>query len=241
MKNENTFKNTEAIPSWLSNKIRHSAIIESLFLILSFACATILFLVIGFILLYEEVESIIAAIFWMTIFLGAILLLGRELYKSLRLYFRPERSQEIIYLHRFGTLNEIVNQVIIELRNPTNKTYGKEVTITTNWLVVSGGSRFAIRKLDDLVWVYLKVSTTKLNWVIPIWRTYYAVFLTSDKMSVEAKCSKKQVERLIDHLANRCPWIAKGYTQEAMNLWTSDSASFIAAVQERKTSRRGAL
>lgn len=104
----------------------------------------------------------------MTVFLGAILLLGLELYNSLRLFFRPDRSQEIVYLHRYGTLNEIVNQVIVELRNPTNTIYGKEVTITTNWLVVSGGSQFAIRKLDDLVWTYLKVSTTKLNWVFPI-------------------------------------------------------------------------
>lgn len=238
MKNENTFKNTEAIPSWLSIKIRRSAIIDSFFWILGFACAAILFLVIAFMLLYEEGESIIAAIFWMTVFLGAILLLGWELYNSLRLFFRPDRSQEIVYLHRFGTLNEIVNQVIGELRNPTNTTYGKEVTITTNWLVVSGGGRFAVRKLDDLVWAYLKVSTTKLNWVIPIWRSYCVVFLTSDKMSAEAKCSKKQVEKLLDHIANRCPWIALGYTQEAMNFWTSDSTAFIAAVQERKTFHR---
>jgi len=231
-------RNSQTIPSWLSIKIRRSAIIYSFLWIFGFACAAVLFLGIAFILLYEKVESIIAAIFWMTVFLGAILLLGRELYNSLRLFFRPDRSHEIVYLHRFGTLNEIVNQVIGELRNPINTTCGKEVTITTNWLVVSGGGRFAVRKLDDLVWAYLKVSTTKLNWVIPIRRSYYAVFLTSDKMSAEAKCLKKQVEKLLDHLANRCPWIALGYTQEAMNLWTSDSTAFIAAVQEQKTFHR---
>jgi hypothetical protein len=127
-----------------------------------------------------------------------------------------------------------VSQVEAELRNPSHLPSGKEVALTQNWLVVSRGSRFAVRRLDDLVWVFVKTTTTRLNWVIPILRSDSVVFRCAGGADAEAKCSKERGTKLIEHVAGRCPWIVLGHSEDMDKLWESDRAAFIATVRKRK-------
>jgi hypothetical protein len=226
----------ERLPSWLASKIRRAAIFTCLGWCVPFSAAAILFLVIALMLAYELFDSMFPPLFWLAVFLGAMLLVGRELAASLRVCLQPERSPEVAYLRRYGSLASVTSEVQEELRNPANRRFGEETTVTHGWVVVSGGSRFAARRLDDVAWAFPKTETLRLNFVIPVWRTHFVLFRSAVAPEAQAKCSSKETARLLDHLAACRPGILLGHTADAERLWEADPAAFLAAVQGNNTS-----
>ena len=224
----------ESVPSWLASNIRRAAALSALCWSFPVAAATLLLAGIDAAWWLKEVESPFVALFWNAVFLCFLYVLGREFFMQIRVLFRPEKSEEAVYLRRLGTLTDVVARVEGELRDPAHLTFGKEAAVTENWLIVSGGRRFALRRLDDLVWVFLKKSTMRLNAVIPLWRSDWVVFHGAEGPDVEAKCSPEWGMRLVECAAQRCPWIVLGYDEEKAKLWESDRAAFVAAVQDRK-------
>ena len=227
-------ENQEPVPDWLASKIRRAAVFASLEAFFPFAAAAILFLGIALCLAFGVFDQKFPPLFWMAVFLAAAYFLGVPLLVSLRIFLRPVRSQEIAYLRRLGSLAMAVNEITEELRNPAKAAYGKEVVVTNNWLVISGGSRFAVRRLNDLVWVFPKVSTLRLHGALPLWRAHFVVFRCAEGPEAEAKCTKEQGTTLLEQLHGRCAWILLGYDEEAQKHWDADPAAFIAAVRERK-------
>jgi hypothetical protein len=232
MMTEPPFGPAPPLPSWLASNIRRAAVFTCLGWCVPFAAAALLFLVIALMLAYEGFDSIYPPLFWLVVFLAAMILLGREISAGLRIAFRPEKSPEIDYLRCRGDLRALASQISTELRNPANLGFGKETTVTQGWLVVSGGSRFAVRRLEDVAWVFPKIETFRLNFIIPVWRTHFVVFRSTVAPEVQAKCPPQEAARLLDHLAGRRPDILFGHTEEAERLWEADPAAFLIAARE---------
>jgi hypothetical protein len=226
----------EPLPSWLAFKIRRAAVFTCLGWTAPFAAAATLFLVIALMLVYEVFDSTLPPLFWLAVFLGAMVLLGRELVAALRVCLQPGRSPEVAYLWCCGSLTSVVSQIQEELRNPANRQFDKETTVTRGWVVVCGGSRFAARRLDDVVWAFPKTETLRLNFIIPVWRTHFVVLRSTVAPEAQAKCSKKEAARLLDHLAACRPGILIGHTTEAERLWEADPEAFLAAMADEKPS-----
>ena len=230
----NPTESSEPVPIWLASRIRRAALLSALCWLFPVAAVALLLAGIEAAWWFKEMESTFIPLFWNAVFLGLLYLFGREFFTRIWIFLRPELSEEAAYLRRFGTLTDVVNRVEGELQDPAHPTFGKEVAFTENWLIVSGGRRFALRRLDDLIWVFLKKSTTRLNAVIPIWRSNWVAFHSADGPDVEAKCSPEQGTKLLEHAAQRCPWIVLGHDEAKGKLWESDRAAFVAAVQDRK-------
>lgn len=221
------------LPAWLASKIRKAAAYTALSWGFYFAVAAALFIGVALMLMFGNPESKAAPLFWMAVFLVVMYFFGQEVRNALGDFFHPERSEEAAYLRRFGSIEETVRRIELELQDPGTLNYRREVTLTKNWLIITRGSRFAARPLDDLVWAFLRKTTTRLNWVVPIWRTNSVVFRSSGP-EAEATCSTEWGTKLIERAAGRCPWLVLGYSEEEDKLWESDRAAFIAAVEERK-------
>ena len=227
-------QNAEPVPAWLASKIRRAAFFSCLGWFFPLAAAGALIAGIALAMAFGAFESKFPPLFWTALFLVGFYFLGREFTASLRVLFSPERSEQARYLRGLGSMADIANRIYGELQNPANPKFGKEATLTQNWLVVSGGGRFAVRRLEDLVWGFVKATTTKLNWVVPIWRSHSAVFRCAVGPDAEAKCSQEQAEGLVRSVAERCPWILSGHSEELEKLWDADRAAFVATIRESR-------
>lgn len=224
----------EPVPAWLASRVRRAAFFSALSAALPVGAAALLLLGVELLWWSGNVESVFVALFWNAAFLLALYLLGQDLWQALRVLLRPDVSEEIAYLRRFGPLAGTVGRIEAELQDPALAASGREALLTPSWLVVSGGSRFAVRRLEDLVWAYPKTTTTRLNWVIPIRRSHSVVFRSDGGPEAEAKCSKEGAAELLRLAAASCPWIVLGYSEELASLWGSDRAAFLAGVRKRR-------
>lgn len=163
-------------------------------------------------------ENVLVPLFWNAAFLVALYIIGRPLFRAIHLMIRPNTSEEVAYLRRFGPLADTVKQIEMELQHAIDAA-GGEAVFTRTWLVVSRRSRFAVRRLDDLVWAFTRTTTTKLNWVIPIWRSHAVIFRSPHAPDAEAKISKDGSIALLEHTARRCPSIVLGYDEEREKRW----------------------
>ncbi len=232
MKDPATTEFVEPLPSWLASKIRRAALFATLGWCGPFAAAATLFLVILLILIFDGFDSIWPPLFWLAVFLGAMVLLAREAVAVLRICLQPRRSPEVAYLRRYGSLASVVSEIQEELRNPLNRRFAKETTITRSWVVVCGGSRFAARRLMDLVWAFPKTETVRLNFVVPIWKFHFVVFRSAVAPDAEAKCPLAEAARLLDYLTACRPGLLTGHSAEAERLWDADRDAFLATYVE---------
>lgn len=232
--------NGEPLPAWLASKIRRAAAVRALRQSPPILALLLLLSAVELVWWLGSVESVFVPLFWNAVFLAGGYFLAQEFFATLRVLCRPETSEEAAYLRGLGPLDEVVSRVEAEVAGPAEFADGKKALFTRNWLVVSGGGHFAVRRLDDLGWVFLKTTTTKLNWVIPIWRSHEVVFRGAAPGEAQAGCSKEEGARIIEHAARRCPWIIAGYDEELDKLWESDRAAFLAGVRERGMPGRSA-
>ncbi len=239
MRDRSTTEFIEPLPSWLASKIRRAAVFAALGWCGPFAAAATLFLVIALMLVYEGFDSIWPPLFWLAVFLGAMILLAREAIAVLRIGLQPRRSPEVAYLRRLGSLASVVSEIQEELRNPLTRRFAKETTVTRTWVVVCGGSRFAARRLADVVWAFPKTETVRINFIIPIWRLHFVVFRSAVAPEAEAKCPPKEAARLLDHLTACRPGILTGHSAEAERLWDADRDAFLATYFEDETRSGG--
>jgi len=142
-------------------------------------------------------------------FLGALYAVGRPYVRSLAVLIRPERSAEVVYLRRFGPLDQTVEQLATEVRFAGAPVDGTDAVFTPNWLVVSGRSRFAARHLTDVRQVFLRTAWVHFHFVIPLWRRRTVVFRSPGAPDAESRVTKAGADALLAYAA-RFPSIARG-------------------------------
>lgn len=197
------------VPAWLASRIRRSQISAALSdlapvlaVLFLLACVEVLWFI-------HSHEDILVILFWNILFLFALYVIGRPYVRILGVLLRPDRSPEVAYLRRFGPLDQTVEQLAAETRFAGAGIDGTDVFFTPHWLVISGRSRFAARRLTDVRQAFLRTSWVHFHFVIPLWRRRGVVFRAIEAPDAETRATAAGAEALLAYLG-RFPSIARG-------------------------------
>jgi hypothetical protein len=127
-------------------------------------------------------------------------------------------------LARQGDPWEVVQAVDTEMAEATSVQQVGKAYLTLNWLVRPTIFGVIACRLDDIVWAYhAKISGDNV-----------AVFAFRNGQMVGVPLHKNTPEFLAQ-VAQRVPWIEKGWTKEKAKAWRTQRADFIAQVESRRS------
>lgn len=90
-----------------------------------------------------------------------------------------------------------------------------------------------LRTYTDLIWIYKKQTKHSVNF-IPTGTTYEVVIHLRDGSETTQSAGAEAVDQALATLAQNCPWIVAGYSEELRKLWSKSPNEFIAQVDARR-------
>jgi hypothetical protein len=131
-----------------------------------------------------------------------------------------------------GTLELLAAKVENELQAPGTLKL-KDFTLTPNFLVRKSLFSFDLKRLDDLLWAYQKVTQKKLYYIIPAGKTYELKLNFADaELALPGK--EAQITQAIEQLAGARPWVVYGFSDQLAALWKKKRSEFNLFVAQRK-------
>jgi len=148
--------------------------------------------------------------------------------RSSELQFSPTWKN----LSRYGSAYQLSQQISAELQPNMIRQYGK-LQITPNWLVRRKMFSTWVSPVEDLVWVYKKVTKHSVNF-IPTGKTYSVILVGRHKQRTEEQMKDTAVNELLVLLAGKVPWALFGFDQNLDKAWSKDPAGVIRTVDLRR-------
>jgi hypothetical protein len=131
------------------------------------------------------------------------------------------------------------------------------IQITPTWLLIPRTFGLDIFRLSELTWAYVKVTTYRLNFVIPVGKSHVAVLcfykttvmpmnpakVFSESLQLnyrffpkrlEISGNEKEIRRLLEKIWIRAPWVFIGFDRELEQLWKYNPSAVFLAAQERR-------
>ena len=136
----------------------------------------------------------------------------------------------------WGELHEVSARMAQEYQHATRLKM-KRWRLTDNFLIQNSLFHFEVFRLDDLIWAYPAVVTTRYGGVIPMGKSHSAAMHFLDG-ETKAGGKKKIVEQMLHAVQVRAPWALIGYSDKLNNVWKSERQTFIDEVLKRKKERR---
>jgi hypothetical protein len=87
--------------------------------------------------------------------------------------------------------------------------------------------------VEDLVWIYKKVTKHSVNF-IPTGKTYSVILVGRHKQRTEEQMKDHAVNELLVQLAGKVPWALFGFDQNLDKAWRKDPAGVIRMVDLRR-------
>ncbi|MGH9568530.1 MAG: DUF6709 family protein [Candidatus Angelobacter sp.] len=131
----------------------------------------------------------------------------------------------------YGNAEQLSSQIGSELLAPHDNYKGLHVT--QSWLIRKRLFSTWVSPLNDIVWVYKKVTRRSVNF-IPTGKSYSAIIVGRHRQRIEHGLRQKNVDALLSQLALRVPWAVDTFNADLDNLWKKDPGRFIAAVDSRR-------
>lgn len=198
------------VPAWLASRIRRSQISAVLSDLVPVLAVLFLLGAVEVVWWIGGYEDLLIILFWNIVFLAALYVVGRPYVRSLGVLIWPRRSEEIAYLRRFGPLEQTAQQLATELQLAGAGIDGTDAVFTPHWLIVSGRSRFAARRLTDVRRAFLRTSWVHFHFVIPLWRRRTVVFRSTAAPDAETRVTSAGAEALLAYVAGRLPAVVRG-------------------------------
>ena len=121
----------------------------------------------------------------------------------------------------------------IEGELATAQDIGK-LKLTQNWLFGEYFFGLHVRRLQDLAWVYMKV-TKHYHGFIPTGKTYAVSLNTVDGGALEVNAkNEKQAQAMVAAIGQHAPFAMLGHSPELESAWTKNRDEFLAAVEQRR-------
>lgn len=178
----------------------------------------------------REMGDVIAGMFFNGLgLLGAVGLVGYTLWRMQD----SKRHPIMKALKRFGEPETVVREIEGEMAM-SSQPVTKHVKVTRHWLMYHQGGILRIVKLDDLVWMYQKVTQRRVNGV-PAGKTYEAILYDKHGKLTTVQGKQQDIEATLSAVYQRAPWVITGYSAELDKAWRKDRASMISAVDARRT------
>ena len=154
---------------------------------------------------------------------------GWMTFSGIKLMNNPRSHGIYAKLAAMGQVETMVADVEKQVRD-CGQQLGSFV-FTPNYLLDHGN--LVLMEYTDLMWIYKKQTRHSVNF-IPTGSTYEVIIHTRDGKERNMSASCKVVEQVLRTLAQGCPWIVAGYSEQLRNLWTRSTGDFIAEVDARR-------
>ena len=167
---------------------------------------------------------------------GLLLIAGYFLWTVLKRIGSPESSETMKSLAAHGSPAQVAASVDAE-HAKSHERVGSIYLLPT-WIIQNGTFSVEARHVEDIVWMYKKVTKHSVNF-IPTGKTYELILHDTQgkTLSLRGRGLKDQsTDQLIDKIYRRIPWVITGFTNEALTEWNKNKANFIETVKARKQS-----
>lgn len=148
----------------------------------------------------------------------------------------PRRHEIYTRLAVLGPVDEKAADLEKQVRESGQKIGG--FIFTPDYLLQL--SSLDLRTYTDLVWIYKKQTKHSVNF-IPTGTTYEVVIHLRNGNETTQSGDAVAVDQVLTTLADNCPWIVAGYTEELSKLWSKSQAEFIAQVDARRAQFEASL
>jgi hypothetical protein len=176
---------------------------------------------------------------------SALLIIGAVflMMKAARRASDPASSPIVKSLARYGdrpegTAAEIDADVAQSgFKPPTYASWlpGKgSLTISNSWILKPELFDLKIINLKDLFWVYEKVTTHRMYFVVPISKRSSAILRDRYGSVVECAAGHSRVLEILSEIDLRAPWVVVGYTKEREQLYKTQLSEFAKVVDDRR-------
>jgi hypothetical protein len=166
----------------------------------------------------------------LVIVLPLLLLTGWNCLKGIRRSGGVKSSPTWRSMAVYGPVEQISSHIEQEIAGAQQ--YGR-VQLTNSWLIVR--SRFKTRAcpLDQLAWVYKKVTKHSVNF-IPTGKTYSVIICNRRREQITEQMKDTRVDEFMQALLQRAPWPIYGFNQTLAGMWRRSPAEFLAMVDARR-------
>uniref|UniRef100_A0A7C3PG16 Uncharacterized protein n=1 Tax=Oscillatoriales cyanobacterium SpSt-418 TaxID=2282169 RepID=A0A7C3PG16_9CYAN len=132
-----------------------------------------------------------------------------------------------------GEPEVVAARVEQELQSDAGKQEILKTTLTRSWLFRPTYFGMDTVPLDQLTWIYKKV-TTRRSYGIPVGKTYSAVVCDRSGKTIEIPGKEKQIDELLTSLCERAPWVVAGFSDELNQMWNRERTQFVEGVDLRR-------
>jgi hypothetical protein len=171
--------------------------------------------------------------------LGGLGICGWNIYRAKIRADNPRKHPVYNDLARYGDADSLANSIDREIRNQYNLDLLKVNTfyLTPAWLLFPSTYKLQITKLDQLMWVYKKVTSHSVNF-IPTGKSYEIAIHDRFGQERTIKLSEQLVNETILEIARYAPWAIIGFDPEFKTMWDGQRDDFYAIVEQRKKDYR---
>jgi hypothetical protein len=152
--------------------------------------------------------------------------------KAVRRSSEPRLSPTWKNLAQYGNAYQLSPQIAAELQPNMIRQFGK-LRVTPNWLVRRKMFSTWVSPVEDLAWVYKKVTKHSVNF-IPTGKTYSVILVGRHRQRTEEQMKEKAVNELLVELAGKAPWALFGFDKNLDKAWRKDPAGVIRTVDLRR-------
>lgn len=161
----------------------------------------------------------------------AILLALWLLFIGLTRIFAPHTHPLWTSLKRFGDPQTVADSIRDDMAMPHTQ-IGK-VRIGSKWIVANGSDQFRATQLEDVVWLYNKVTRRRVNG-IPTGKTFEAQIWDRYGKLIGFSGAEAKILAALTAIRSAAPWAIGGYSAELEQAWKKNRAEIITAVDQKR-------
>jgi uncharacterized protein DUF6709 len=138
-------------------------------------------------------------------------------------------------LEKYGPAELVAAGIDREVRELGTLVTAGKVLVTSSWLLWPAAYSLNVRRVDELVWVYKKVTKHYTNF-IPTGKTYAAIVCarTGVPLEIPTLRGEKETDRILSEIVNRAPWVIAGFSQDLQKAWKTNASAIFEAVDARR-------
>ena len=154
--------------------------------------------------------------------------------RSVARFINPQSHPIYASLRQYGEPLEVAGTIDNDDRSREGHVHLKGSSLTANWLVVPSLLNTQFVSLASIIWIYKQQTKQSING-ISSGSTFKAIIATRSGKRIEIDTGERGVDKALESLSQRAPWVQVGYSDELETLYEKNRVDFIAHVDDRRS------